>query len=152
MKIPYVVGAVLFLASQFLLCQVYAIEICEPRDYYNLADSDKCEIDYNKTGKKNDSRELMFEILKNYPYEKKERFVRLLQRKIELVDNYITRQQGQRQTKSTKAAISTLEQTRQDLFKQIEMVNAATRDTWVSVRDQARKALEEAAQRLREIE
>ena len=47
MKISYVAGAVLFLATQFL-CQVYAIELCEPRDYYNLADSTKCKIKGDK--------------------------------------------------------------------------------------------------------
>jgi hypothetical protein len=151
MKIPSVAGAALFLASQFL-CQAYAIELCEPQDYYNLADSTKCKIKYNKAGNKSDYRELMFEILKNYPYENKDKFIKLLQRKIELVDNYMTQQQGQRQTEKVKANISKLEQTKHDLLRQEGMVNASTRDNWVSVRDQARKALEEAAQRLREVE
>jgi membrane-associated HD superfamily phosphohydrolase len=151
MKMLCVVGAVLFLASQFL-CQVYAIELCEPRDYYNLADSTKCKTEYNKAGNKNESRELMFEILKTYPYEKKDRFIKVLQRKIELVDNYITQQQGQGQTEKAMANISKLEQTKQGLSEQLGMVNTATQDNWVSVRDQARKVLEEAAQRLREVE
>jgi hypothetical protein len=151
MKILYVVGAVLFLASQFL-CQVYAIELCEPRDYYNLTDSTKCEIKYNKAGNKSDPREIMFEILKNYPYEKKDRFIKLLQRKIELVDNYMTQQQGQRQTEKVKANIRKLEQSKQGLTEQLGMVNAATQDNWVSVRDQARKVLEESARRLHEVE
>jgi membrane-associated HD superfamily phosphohydrolase len=150
MKILYVVGAVLFLASQFL-CQVYAIELCEPQDYYNLADSSKCKIKYNQAGNKSDSQERVFEILKNYPYEEKDRFIKLLQRKIELVDNYLTQQQGQRQTEKVKANISKLEQTKQDLSGQLGMVNASTRDNWVSVREQARKALEEAARRLHEV-
>ena len=47
MKILDVAGAVLFLASQ-CLCQVYAIELCEPRDYYNLANSSRCKVKYNK--------------------------------------------------------------------------------------------------------
>jgi len=151
MKIPYVLVAVLFLASQFL-CQAYAIELCETQDYYNLMDSTKCEIKDNKAGNKSDSRELMFEILKNYPYEQKDRFVKLLQRKIELVDNYITQQQGQGQTGKVKATIGKLEKTKQGLSKQLGMVNAATQDNWVSVRDQARKTLEEAARRLQEVE
>ncbi|MFA5145635.1 MAG: hypothetical protein WC723_06525 [Candidatus Omnitrophota bacterium] len=150
MKILYVAGAVLFLASQFL-CQAYAIELCEPQDYYNLADSAKCKIKYNKAGSQSDSRERVFEILKNYPYEQKDKFIRLLQRKIELIDNHITQQQGRGQTEKSRANISKLEQTKQGLSRQLGMVNAATRDNWVSVRDQARKALEEAAQRLREI-
>ncbi len=151
MKILYVVSAVLFLAPQFL-GQAYAIELCEPQDYYNLADSTKCKIEDNKPGKKNDTQELMFEILKNYPYEKKDKFVGLLQRKIELVDNYITRQQGQRPTAGVKANISKFEQTKQGLSEQLVKVNGATLDNWVSVRDQAREVLEEAAKRLREVE
>jgi len=151
MKMPYAVGAVLFLASQFL-CQVYAIELCEPRDYYNLADSTKCKIKDNKAGNKNDPHQLVFEMLKNYPYEQKDRFVKLLQRKIELVDKYITQQQGQRQTEKVKANISKLEQVKQGLSGQLGTVNAATRDNWVSARDQARKALEESAIKLHEVE
>jgi hypothetical protein len=151
MKILSVAGAVLFLASQFL-CQVYAIELCEPQDYYNLANSSKCNIKYNKADNRSDSRELMFEILKNYPYEEKGKFVKLLQRKIELVDNYITQQQDQIETKKVKANISKLEQAKQGLSQHLGMVNAATQDNWVSVRDQARKALEEAARRLHEVE
>ncbi len=151
MKILYVAGAVLFLASQFL-CQVYAIELCEPQDYYNLANSTKCKIKYNKANDKSDSREIMFEILKNYPYEGKADFIKLLQRKIELVDNYLKQQQGKRQIEKVKANISKLEQTKRDLSGQLGIVNAATMDNWVSVRDQARKVLEEAAKRLREVE
>ena len=151
MKKIYVVGAVLFLVSQFL-CQVYAIELCEPQDYYNLADSSKCSIKDNKAANKSDSRELMFEALKTYPYENKDRFVKLLQKKIELVDNYITQQQNQGQTKKVKANIGKLVQAKQDLSRQLEMVNASAKDNWVSVRDQARKALEEAESRLHEIE
>ncbi len=151
MKILYVVGAVLFLTSQFL-CQVYAIELCEPQDYYNLADSTKCKIKYNEEGNKSDSRELMFGILKNYPYENKDRFIKLLQRKVELVDTYITQQKSQTQTEKVKANISKLEQTKQGLSEQLGMVNAATQDNWVSVRDQASKALEESARRLQEVE
>jgi len=151
MRIFYVVSVVLFLALQFL-CQAYAIELCEPQDYYNLADSSKCTIQDSRTGNKSDSREPMFEILKNYPYESKDRFIKLLQRKIELVDNYLTQQQGQKETERTKINISKLEQTKQGLSKQLGMVNTASQDNWVSVRDQARKALEEAAKRLHEVE
>jgi len=151
MKILSVAGAVLFLASQFL-CQAYAIELCEPRDYYNLADSTKCKIKYNKAGDKSDPNQLVFEILKNYPYEQKDRFIKVLQRKIELVDTNITQRQGQGQTEKVKADISTLEQTKQGLSEQLVLVNAATQDNWVSVRDQARKELEEASRRLREVE
>jgi hypothetical protein len=145
------VGAVLFLASQ-LLCQVYAIELCEPGDYYNLANSSKCKIKENNAGDKNDPQQLVFEMLKTYPYEQKNNFVKVLQRKIELVDTNITQRHGQSQTEKVKADISTLEHTKQSLSEQLVMVNAATQDNWVSVRDQARKALEESARRLREIE
>ncbi len=151
MKMLSVAGAVLFLASQFL-CRVYAIELCEPRDYYNLADSTKCKIEYNKAGDKSDPNQLVFEILKNYPYEQRDRFIKVLQRKIELLDTNITQRQGQRQTEKVKANISMLEQTKQGLSEQLVMVNAATQDNWVSVRDRARKELEEAAKRLREVE
>lgn len=151
MKILYLVGALLFLASQGL-SQVYAIELCEPQDYYNLANSTKCKIKDNKSDNKSDSREIMFEILKNYPYENKDMFVRLLQRKVEFVDNYIMQQQGQKQTEKIKVNIIKLEQTKQGLSEQLAMVNASTQDNWVSVRDQARKVLEEAAVRLREVE
>jgi hypothetical protein len=141
----------LFLASLFL-CQVYAIELCESQDYYNLADSTKCKIKYNKAGNKSDSQDAMFEIMKNYPFENKDAFVKLLQRKIELVDNYKTQQQGQGQTEKVMANISKLEHAKQVLLGQSEMVNTATQDNWVSVRDQARKALEETAKSLREVE
>jgi hypothetical protein len=151
MKKFYVVGLALFLASQFL-SQVHAIELCESQDYYNLADSSKCKINDNKTGNKSDSRELMFGILKNYPYENKDKFIKLLQRKIELVDNYITQQQKQKQTEKVKVNISNLEQTKQGLSEQLGLVNAATQDNWISVRDLANKELEEAAKRLQEVE
>ena len=76
MKKIYVVGVVLFLASQFL-GQVHAIELCQPQDYYNLADASKCKIKHNEKGNKSDSRELMFEVLKNYPYEHKDGVIKL---------------------------------------------------------------------------
>ncbi|MCK9604482.1 MAG: hypothetical protein M0R66_09005 [Candidatus Omnitrophica bacterium] len=151
MKMLYVAGAVLFLASQFLY-QAYAIELCEPQDYYNLVNSSKCSIQYNKAGNKGDPQEDMFEIMKNYPFEDKGAFVKLLQRKIGLIDNYKTQQQGKAQTEKVIANISKLEQTKQGLSRQLGMVNSATQDNWPSVRDQARKALEEAARRLREVE
>ena len=151
MKITYIAGAALFLASQFL-CQAYAIELCEPQDYYNLADSSKCTIKYNKTANKSDSQQLMFETLKNYPSENKDRFVELLQRKIALVDNYLIQQQGQGQSEKAKVNISKLEQTKQSLFNSLKMVRDATQDNWVNVRDQARKELEEATKRLHEVE
>jgi hypothetical protein len=150
MKMLCVAGAVLFLALQFS-CKVYAIELCESRDYYNLADSTKCKIGDNPAGDKSDSRELMFEILKNYPYENKDKFIELLQRKIELVGNYIMQQQAQKQTRKVKANTSKLEQTKQDLFGQLGMINSATQDNWVSVRDQARKVLKEASRRLQNV-
>jgi membrane-associated HD superfamily phosphohydrolase len=151
MKRLYAMGIVLSLAAQFL-CQAHAIELCEPQDYYNLVGSSKCKIKYNKKGDRSDSRELVFEILKTYPYEEKGKFVKLLQRKIELVDNYITQQQNQRKTEKVKNNISKLEQTKQALSAQLVTVNAATQDNWVSLRDQARKALEEAESRLQEVE
>lgn len=151
MKIPYVAGAVLILGSQFLYL-AYAIELCEPQDYYNLADSSKCKIKYNQAGNKSESQQLMFEILKNYPYENKDKFIKLLQSKIALVDNYITQQQGQVQSEKVKTNISKLKQTKQGFSEQLEMVNAATVDNWVRVRDQGREALEEAAKRLYEVE
>lgn len=150
MKILHVVGAALFLATQFL-CPAHAIELCETQDYYDLADSSKCKIGESKAGNKSGSRDLMFEILKNYPYEQKDRFIKVLQRKIELVDTNITQQQGQKQTEKVKANINELEQTRQGFSEQLGMVQVATPDNWVSVRDQARKVLEDAAQRLREV-
>ncbi len=151
MKIISVAGTVLLLVFQFLY-QAYAVEICEPQDVYNLMDTKECQVEYYKAGNKDDPHDAMFEIMKNYPFEKKDRLIKLLQRKIELVDNYKTQQQGQRQTEKVKANISNLEQTKQGLSVQLGMVNAATQDNWVSVRDQARKVLEEAARSLRKIE
>jgi len=151
MKILSVVGAVSLLASQFLY-QAYAMELCEPQDYYNLANASKCSVQKNKAGSKNDPRDAMFEIMKNYPFENKDAFAKLLQRKIELVDNYKTQQQGQKQTEKIMVSLSKLEHARQVLLGQKEMVNTATQDNWVSVRDHARKALEETARSLREIE
>jgi len=151
MKMFFRTGAVLFLASQFL-CQAYGVELCEPQDYYNLLGSRECKLEYERAGHKSGPQDAMFEIMKNYPYEKKDRFVRLLQRKVELVDIYIAQQKSQAQTETVTANISKFEQTRQGLFEQLGLVNAATLDNWVRVRDQARKSLEEAAQRLREVE
>jgi len=151
MKIPLVAGVVLLLVSQFLY-QAHAVELCEQQDYYNLADSSKCKIKSNKSGDKSNPQDLMFEMLKNYPYENKDKFIKVLQRKIELVDSYITQKKSQKQIERIKANISKLEQTKRDLSEQLKMVNAATQDNWVNVRDQARKALEEAATSLREVE
>lgn len=151
MKTSYLAGVILFIASLFLY-QAYAIELCEPRDYYNLADSSKCKIKYNNADNKSGSQQLMFEMLKNYPYENKDKFVKLLQRKIALVDNYITQEQRKKQIEKVKTNISKLEQTKQGLSGQLKMVNAANQRNWVSVRDQARKVLEKATQRLREVE
>ncbi|MFA5276145.1 MAG: hypothetical protein WC417_04545 [Candidatus Omnitrophota bacterium] len=151
MRIFYASGLILFLTSQFL-SRIYAIELCEPQDYYNLADSSKCTIKGKTAGNKNDSRELVFDILKTYPYEQKDKFVNLLQRKTELVDNNITQQKNQVQTEKVKGNISKLEQTKQDLSGQMEKVNTATQDNWISVRNRARKSLEEAESRLHEVE
>lgn len=151
MKIFFVLGAVLFLGSQFL-CQVQAIELCESEDYYNLADSSKCKVKYNETGDKSDSRELMFEVLKNYPYENKDMLVKLLQKKITRVEDYIIEQKDQKQTEKVKVNISKLEQTKRGLSGELEMVSAATSQNWVIIRDQASKVLKEATIRLREVE
>ena len=151
MKIVYVVAAVLFLASQFLY-QAYAIELCEPQDYYNLADSAQCKIKYNKGDNQSDSREIMFEVLKNYPYKNKDKVIKLLQKKIERVDTYLIEQQGKQQTEKIKINISKLKQAKQSLSQQLGMVTAATQDNWVSVRDRANKVLKETAQGLREVE
>lgn len=151
MKIFFVAAAVFFLASKFL-CQVYAIELCEPQDYYNLAGSSKCKIKDNKAVNKSDSQELMFEVLKNYPYENKDMFVKLLEKKIKRVDDYLIERQGQKQTEKIKVNISKLEQAKQDLSGQLGKVNFATADNWVSVRDQASKVLKAATQSLHEVE
>jgi hypothetical protein len=151
MKIFFVGGAVLLLAFQFL-CQAYAIELCEEQDYYNLARPIRCLIPYNEAVKKGDPREAMFEIMKNYPFEKKDEFVKLLQRKIGVIDDHITRRQSQVQTEKVTVVLSKLENAKQLLRRQLEMVNNATQDTWVSVRDQARIALEETARSLRDVE
>ena len=151
MKILSVAVLALFLMSQFL-CRAYAIELCEDRDYYNLANSTKCSVKDNKAGAKVDPQEAMFEIMKNYPFEKKDALAKLLQRKIELIDNYKTQKNGQAQTEKVKANIAKLNQAKQSLSEQLMMINNATSENWASVRDQARKALEEAAKRLREVE
>lgn len=151
MKKIFTAGAVLLLTFQFL-CLAYAVEICEPQDVYNLMDTKECLIEYNKAGHTSDPQDAMFDIMKNYPYERKGRLIKLLQRKIELVDSYITQQPGQGQAKKSEVNISKLEQTKQGLAEQLGLVNAATADNWVSVRDRARKVLEEAARKLREIE
>ena len=150
MKAFSVAGVVLFLATQSL-CQAHAMELCEPRDYYNLADSSKCSVQGNKAGNKDDSRQSVFEILKNYPYEQKERFVKVLKGKIELLDSNITQRQGLSQTEKVKTDISTLERAKQGLSEQVGMVQASTQDNWVGVRDRARETLEEAAKKLREV-
>jgi membrane-associated HD superfamily phosphohydrolase len=105
-----------------------------------------------KTPTKRDSQELMFEVLKNYPYENKDSVIKLLQKKIERVGNYIIQQQDQKQTEKTEVNISKLVQAKQDLSVQLELVSAATVDNWVIVRDQATKKLREATIRLQEVE
>ena len=145
------VGAGLLLLVQFL-CQAYAVELCEPQDYYNLANATKCSIQYNKTGNNGKTQDAMFEIMKNYPFEDKAAFAKLLQRKIELVDSYKMQQQGQRRTEKIVAAISKLEHAKQVLTGQLEKINSATRYNWTSVRSQARNSLEETARSLREVE
>jgi hypothetical protein len=49
-------------------------------------------------------------------------------------------------------ALSNLEYAKQVLLSQLEMINTATQENWASVRAEARKSLEEATQRLREVE
>ena len=151
MKRLCVATVVLFLASQFF-CLGHAMDLCESEDYYNLADSSKCKIKYNETGDKSDSRELMFEVLKTYPYENKDKVVKLLQKKIERVDDYTIEQKGQKQTEKVKVNISKLEQAKQNLSEQLGLVNAATLDNWGSVRDQASQVLKEATKELQEVE
>jgi len=146
-----VLSVVLFLASQFLY-QARAMDLCESEDYYNLADSSKCKIKYNEGASKSDSQELMFEVLKTYPYENKDRVVKLLQKKITRVEDYIIEQKSQKQTEKVKVNISKLEQARQGLSEQLGVVTAATVDNWVSVRDQASKVLREATKELQEVE
>ena len=151
MGIRSVVCAGLVLAS-LCLYNVYAMELCEPRDYYNLANSSKCKIKDSPPGNTQDTRELMFEILKTYPYENKDLFAKLLQTKIELVDTYLVQQQKKRQTYIVKTDSNKLIRTKQDLAGQLEKVNSATPDNWESVRDRARDTLDEAATRLRDVE
>lgn len=151
MKTFPVVSVVFILALQFF-SQAQAIELCETEDYYNLADSSKCKIKYNEKGDKNDSRELMFEVLKTYPYENKEMLIKLLQKKITRVEDYIIEQKSQKQTEKVKINISKLEQTKLGLSGELEMVSAATSGNWGKVRGQASKTLKEATIRLREVE
>jgi len=151
MKILSLAGALLILAPQFL-CQAFAMELCEPQDYYNLANATKCSIQYDKAGNKVKPQDAMFEIMKNYPFEDKVAFVKLLQRKIELIDAYKTRQQNQGKTEKSMANISKLDHAKQLLLGQLDKVNTATRDNWASVRGEARRSLEETAKSLREVE
>lgn len=151
MWVIYALAVIAFLAPQFA-CPVYPIELCEPQDYYNLAGSTKCTLEDKKAGDSSDSRQLMFEILKNYPYENKDKFIQVLQRKIELVDDYLARHKGAAQTDQTKVNVSMLEQARRSLEEQLKLVGAATPDTWVSVRDEARAVLADTAQRLRDVQ
>jgi hypothetical protein len=78
--------------------------------------------------------------------------VKLLQKKITRVEDYIIEQKDQKQTEKVKVNISKLEQAKRGLSGELETVNAATRENWVIVRDQASKILKEATIRLREIE
>lgn len=151
MKTFFVLGSVLLLASQFL-CQARAIELCEPQDYYNLVNASKCSVQYKKAENKSDPRNSMFEIMKNYPFESKDAFVKLLQRKIEVVDNYKKQHQTQGKTEKSTAALRKLDNAKQVLADKLEMVKKANQDNWVNARDQASKALEETTKSLREIE
>ena len=151
MKIFSVAGLVLFLAMQFL-SKGFAMDLCESEDYYNLADSSKCKIKYNEGANKSDSRELMFEVLKTYPYEDKDRVIKLLQKKITRVDDYIIQQQDQKQTEKVKVNISKLKTARKNLFNELKSVKVATLDNWGSVRDQASQVLKEASKELQDVE
>lgn len=151
MKTLCLAGAALLLVSQFL-CNAQAMDLCESEDYYNLADSSKCKIKYNEGAGESDSRELMFEVLKNYPYEYKDNVIKLLQRKIERVDNYIIEQHRQKQTEKVQFNIGKLEQAREKLFEQLGLVKTATADNWAGVRDRATKELKAATIELQEVE
>lgn len=151
MKILSAIVMVLFSMPLFL-SQVQAVELCETQDFYNLANSSSCKVKYNKVNSKKDPRESMFEILKNYPYENKDMFVKLLQNKVRRVDSYIIEQRSRKQSRGVKANISKLEQAKQSLNEQLALVNSATVDNWESRRDQASKVLKETTKNLQGIE
>lgn len=150
MKTFFAVGIALF-ASQ-CACVANAMELCDSQDYYHLANATQCSIDYRKAGHKDDPQTSMFEIMKNYPFEQKDAFVKVLQRKVELIDSVSTQRQGQTQTEKVTADLSKLAQAKHALLGHIEAVKVARQDNWVSVRDQARTALEETARSLRNVE
>jgi lysyl-tRNA synthetase class I len=150
MKIFSAIGIFLFLIPLFL-CQVQAVELCETQDFYNLANSSSCKVKYNQVKSENDPRESMFEILKNYPYENKGMFEKLLKNKIIRVQNYIVEQKNQKPSLEVKANINNLEQAEQSLNQQLEKVNSATVDNWENARNQASKVLKEVTKNLQEI-
>jgi len=151
MKIIIVAAAVVLSAFQFG-SRAYALELCDSQDYYNLEHAAQCSIQYKSAGAKGSPQDTMFEIMKNYPYDQKEAFVKLLQRKVDLVDTYTAQRKGLARTGKTADAVSRLERAKQVLLGQVTLVNGATRENWVSVRDQARKALEDTTKDLRDIE
>lgn len=108
----------------------FAAEICEERDLYNLSEPG-CTLDYLK-GKynKTEVKDIMFEIMKTYPYENKEKFEKVLERKIEVVDSLDLRPEKK-------------EDARKKLVYHLGRVRAATKDNWENVRDAARRALED---------
>jgi hypothetical protein len=151
MKIFSVIAIVLFSMLLFL-CHAQAVELCETQDFYNLANSSSCKVKYNKVSSKNDSRESMFQILKNYPYENKDMFEKLLENKIIRIESYITEQKSRKQSLGVNANISKLEKAKQSLSQQLALVNSATVDNWESRRDQASKVLKETTKDLQGIE
>ena len=81
-----------------------------------------------------------------------DKFVKLLQNKIQLLDNYLTPPQVQKGTEKSNVNIAIIKLAKENLSQQLVLVDGATQDNWESVRDQAKKALEAAAERLHEVE
>jgi|GEM_PF-1082377 len=139
------VCAALFIAITALFLPAYALQLCEEQDLYGLSDP-YCVLEYKKKTKqeKVEASDVMFDIMKTYPYEKKGKFVKFLQKKVEMLDSSISQLQKQESTFALRAKINDEKRARRILATQRDRVEKATEEEWEQVRDQARKALQEA--------
>lgn len=135
--------SVISLFIMTFLSQAYGIEPCEQQNLYNLFQPPYCRLQYMKGGERiADTKEIMFEITKAYPYEKKDEFAKLLERRITLLDSSVTQLRAVKQTAIIKREIVEREKAEFILAEQLRRVNAANKENWEKARDDARGAIE----------
>ncbi len=119
---------ILLLAAGFLPAYAQERQICEESDLYDLTKGCPLGQLRSRYGK-DEVRDIMFEVLKDYPYDQKDRFAALLERKIDLL------KQGAGGPESWKAKAG------ERLAYHLERVRSASAGNWDQTRDAARKEL-----------